>query len=361
MKTEQVSLYFCSGPSNKEYHAFLVEENGLYLVNFSFGRRGSTLQAGTKTQSPLPYEQAKKIFDALVRSKLAKGYTPGESGTPYEGTSSEKRSTGILPQLLNQIKESEVAGLVADQAFFMQEKKDGKRVLIRKESGDVTGINRKGLAIGLPEPVAKIADTLEKSFVLDGECVGDVYFAFDLLSLGSKDMRGLEYDRRLRVLTDLLDGGSKGIPSIRLIETARSLSEKAAMLARLKKEGREGVVFKDREAPYTVGRPASGGSQLKFKFYATASCIVSKHNAKRSVSLELLDGGGKAVGVGNVTIPPNQAIPKEGEIIEVRYLHAFPGGSLYQPTCLGIRDDVERRDCVIGQLKYRAKDDEDEA
>jgi bifunctional non-homologous end joining protein LigD len=144
-------------------------------------------------------------------------------------------------------------------------------------------------------------------------------------------------------------------------------AEKTAVLERLKKEGREGVVFKDTHAKYVAGRPASGGSQLKFKFYATCSCVVSKVNAKRSVALELLNilrerlDGKATVGVGNCTIPPNHAVPKVGDIVEIRYLYCYKGGSLYQPTYLGIRDDIDNTACVLSQLKYRAKDDEDEA
>jgi len=361
MKNEQISLYFCQGSSDKEYHASLEEKaDGLFSVNFSYGRRGSTLQAGTKTQSPVPYEKAKKIYDTLVKSKLSKGYSPGASGTPYQATSNEKRATGILPQLLNQIEESEVAGFVADSSFWMQEKKDGKRVLIRKGAGEAAiGINRKGLVISLPEPVAKAVDAIGKPLILDGECCGDTYFAFDLLHLDGDDLRKSGYGERLRRLEGLLAGG-RGT-AIRLIETARTKAEKSAMFERLKKDQREGVVFKRVDALYEAGRPSKGGSQVKFKFYASASCLVAHRNAKRSVALELLDGDGKAVSVGNVTIPPNQPIPKEGEIVEIKYLYCYPNGSLYQPTCLGVRDDIEREDCVTAQLKYRAKDDEDEA
>ena len=119
MKNEQISLYFRQGGSDKVYNASLEEQDGLFCVRFSFGRRGSTLQTGTKTQSPVPYEKAKKIYDELVQSKLAKGYTPGASGTPYQATSNEKRVTGVLPQLLNPVEESEVAALIEDPAYWM--------------------------------------------------------------------------------------------------------------------------------------------------------------------------------------------------------------------------------------------------
>src|SRR5258706_6041161 len=50
MKT---SLYYREGSSDKEYHVEVVPANGLFLVNFAFGRRGSTLNTGCKTPSPV--------------------------------------------------------------------------------------------------------------------------------------------------------------------------------------------------------------------------------------------------------------------------------------------------------------------
>lgn len=113
--------------------------------------------------------------------------------------------------------------------------------------------------------------------------------------------------------------------------------------------------FKRLDAPYTAGRPASGGDQLKLKFTATASCIVAGTNGtKRFVKLELIDGD-KRVGVGNVTIPPSQPIPSAGEVVEVRYLYCHLGGALFQPVFLGRRDDLAAAECRVGQLKFKAE------
>ncbi len=90
---------------------------------------------------------------------------------------------------------------------------------------------------------------------------------------------------------------------------------------------------------------------LSGQFYATAS-VVTKINAKRSVAVAIL-AEERRVGVGNVTIPPNKDVPTVNSVIEVRYLYAYPGGSLYQPTYIGVRDDVGVKDCVISQLKYK--------
>src|SRR5207248_3300549 len=146
-----------------------------FCVNFAYGRRGATLQTGTKTTSPVGYDQAKKIFDKLVKEKTAKGYTPGESGTPYLNTDKEHRSAGVQPQLLNPIDECNLESLINSDEWVMQEKFDGKRVLIRKEGDEVAGINRQGLIIGLPKPIVDAVLELDTiSCLLDGECVGDV-------------------------------------------------------------------------------------------------------------------------------------------------------------------------------------------
>lgn len=67
------------------------------MVEFAYGRRGTTLSQGTKTNVPVPYQQAKRIYDKLVAEKIAKGYTPGEDGTPYHGAA-ERSDTGIRPE-----------------------------------------------------------------------------------------------------------------------------------------------------------------------------------------------------------------------------------------------------------------------
>lgn len=137
-----------------------------------------------------------------------------------------------------------------------------------------------------------------------------------------------------------------------------SEKDKKALVERLRKERAEGVVFKDASAEYS---PATRGPKaVKLKFYATASCIVTKVNEKRSVALGLMDESGDIVGVGNVTVPADQNIPKADEIIEVRYLYAYKGGSLYQPVLLGVRDDMSIEDCAVSQLKYKKGEDEEE-
>ena len=358
-QSKSITLYFRDGSSDKVYQASLQPKGAGFVVNFAFGRRGSTLQTGTKTAKPVDYQAAIKAYDKLVNEKMAKGYTPGQDGTPYQGTEREDAATGIFPQLLNPIDQDQADQLVADDDWWMQEKFDGKRILIQKNGDQVIGINRKGLAVALPQPIAQQARSIGgRQWLMDGESVGDIYFAFDLLEQDGADLRKEPYSRRLDVLSVIVVPGGK--EAIRVRCTATGTAQKQEMLSALCRIKAEGVVFKRHASPYTPGRPASGGDQLKLKFTATASCIVAKVNGtKRSVALVLLDGR-KRVAVGNVTVPANQEIPKAGSVVEVRYLYAFPGGSLFQPVCLGQRNDIDPSGCTIGQLKYKAGGEDEE-
>ena len=57
---KSVELFLTDGNADKIYKAELSEVNQGWVVNFEYGRRGSSLKSGTKTISPLSYEKAKK-------------------------------------------------------------------------------------------------------------------------------------------------------------------------------------------------------------------------------------------------------------------------------------------------------------
>ena len=350
------SLYYRQGSSDKEYHVRLESKGDGFVVNTAFGRRGSTLSTGTKTSAPVYYDMALMIFEKLVNEKKAKGYTQGANGTPYQNTEQASQVSGLLPQLLNAIDEAEAARLVSDPRWAMQEKKDGRRLLLRKEDGVIAGINKLGLTVGVPETVVRTAQDVAGDYVMDGESIGDYLHAFDLLFLNGEDLRGQSYNRRYCALLNLLAGG---LPKhIKAVTCWVDPMDKAAWLRDFKEAKAEGVVFKLLAAPYTVGRPNSGGSQLKHKFVATLSAVVAKINAQRSVGLRLLNHEGWQA-IGNVTIPANHKVPAVGAVVETRYLHAYRDGSLYQPVYLGERSDVRQEECVVSQLKFKRDEDEE--
>ena len=390
--TESISLFYKDGSSDKVYNAEIKKisnrtgpDDKAFVVNFEYGRRGSTLTSGTKTTSPVDFLTAKKVYEKLVREKIAKGYKPdvnykilsttidnGPSANlmKFQALSDEKKDMGIHPQLLNPIEESEVDRLIGDRTFVMQQKHDGRRLLIKKEGSKVIGINRKGQEVPLRKELIDQLALHPESFILDGEDCGDTFWVFDCLGKGKEDWTdagtaiGFDYrfkqaaqfvlDSQIQMQHAPVDCKQGGM--ILLSPLAKSDVEKRQMYNRLKKENAEGVVFKHYCSRYVAGRPNSGGSQLKFKFVATTTCkVTSQNGTKRSVALEMKDG----TNIGNVTIPANFSIPKTGELVEIRYLYAYKGGSLYQPVYLGVRDDLDNAD-TTESLKFKPEGMEDE-
>ena len=58
-QTERTTLYYREGSSDKVYQASIEP----------YGRRGSTMNTGTTTQTPVDHETATRIFTKLVNEK----------------------------------------------------------------------------------------------------------------------------------------------------------------------------------------------------------------------------------------------------------------------------------------------------
>jgi bifunctional non-homologous end joining protein LigD len=338
----------------KEYHAAIEPDGEGYIVTFSYGRRGNTLTTGTKTPYPTSLHEATKVFDKLVSSKLAKGYQYSSASAgevkPYQQSGNEGQDSGIRCQLLNAIDESELSRLLTGRTHCLQEKHDGRRLMVRKQGDTITGINRRGLVVAIPDAIREAVEHIPFDVLIDGEAVGDTLHAFDLLEVKGNCLRYRRYIDRFSGLIMVIP---PMLPALRWISTSVDPNDKIEIYEELRATHREGVVFKDMDAPFSPGRPNSGGTMLKFKFVETASFIVSDHNAKRSVSLCLYDKHG-FVNAGNVTIPPNHDIPAIGDVIEIRYLYAHKqSGSIYQPVYIGKRNDIPASECTVKQLKYK--------
>ena len=346
---KSASLYFREGSSDKVYHATVEEKDGGHVVNFSYGRRGGHMTTGSKTSSPVSVAEAVKVWEKLVNSKLAKGYrhmTDEVQGAIPQAEVPET-PTEIQCVLLNPVDEDEAKKLLDDPNWAAQQKFDGVRFMLGRKDGKFYALNRKGKTVSIPNQILAAAQAakIKGDYLLDGELVGDVLYVFDLLELEDECLRRLPVEERVDRLPTF---AMKSIQTV----TLKFLKGKKTLYERLVRENAEGIVFKRVGSGYNVGRPASGGNYLKFKFYSTCSCRVGNVNMKRSVSLVM----GCGTEVGNVTIPANHDIPKIGEIVEVRYLYAYKGGSLYQPIYLGVRDDVDPDH--VDTLKFKNEGEE---
>lgn len=376
MNTIKSDLFFSEGSSDKEYHLQIVEVTGGYVVNFQYGRRGSTLKDGSKTANPVPLKDAQNIYDKVLGEKLGKGYKEESGNSPsyisaaipalVSGTAAPEGTRKVnwqnpifIPQLLNPLNENDIESFLRDDRYGAQEKKNGKHQSFQRKGNKVLAMNRKGQSIGYPKALEDALLT-NIDMLVDSEAIGESFHAFDLLEARGEDLRGLGYGERYKALKKVFDYlPVSDVMKKTLILVPLAIGEKAkrSLYDRLKKEGKEGIVFKRLDALYSPGKGHS--DMWKYKFLADASCRVREGRpGKRSVGLELLDEDGQWVPVGNVTVgSPKIPLPLPGQVIDVIYLYAHRGGALYQPIFNGVRDDINENECAMSQLKYKAEEE----
>ena len=355
---KQVALYLTEGSTDKVYQAQLEQDSDGWRVAFQYGRRGKPLKSGVKCEGE-SFETASKVYDKLVASKTGKGYTPEESGVAYAGTDNAGRVTGFQPQLFNEISEADLHGLEAED-WLAQVKFDGERRGIDIVDGQPVYANRRGLEVGVHAGIDLAMRNLVEACQwvtpvrLDAEDCGDKLVIFDV-----REAPGIDGDTPFYHRADGLDLLARmvaraGLADILHVETAKSLSAllSADLVAQWRAAGEEGLILRHRNSLYRPGRPASGGDVLKVKFWRDVSCrVAAGRMGRRSVGIELLDGD-DWIQVGNVTIPQNADIPEPGSIIDVKYLYAYAGGSIYQPTFRGVRTDVDPQECRLDRLHF---------
>lgn len=352
-------LFVREGASDKVYNVHLTEGADGWDVRFQNGRRGKALRDGVKIEGA-DYATALKIFDKTVGSKVKGGYTEQENGVAFSSAELAGEVTGFRPQLLNEITEEEALTLGPD--WLAQEKHDGERRGAIFEGGVATYANRRGLAVGVQTPVDAAFLRLGEvvgPLTLDAEDMGDHLVIFDVTR---HFMIGPDapFRERAAVLAHLDKTiHDAGLADVLVVDVPTPLPEFIALGAdrSLRKGGAEGFVLRHAGSIYTPGRPNSGGEALKVKFWAEATCRVTKgREGKASIGLELQNGTcGPWIPVGNVTVPANREKPEIGALVEVRYLYVEPGGSLFQPLLKGVRTDVTEEAAQMVQLKYKGQ------
>jgi bifunctional non-homologous end joining protein LigD len=241
----------------------IQESNGEGVRRFDCGNMGDVINVGPTP--PVPFDSTQPDCSKLIREKLNMGCKhSAEVVTCGDG---RRRMAAVRPQLLFPV--DDVKPLLSDNAFYMQPKHDGKRLLIHKNGQDVTGFNRHGIECGIPANIRTAAHALRGDFLVDGEAVGDMLHTFDLLELDSCDIRPIFYRDRLVKLLNLLASGQQS--GIRWVATISGPTAKQMVFRQLRKAGAEGVVFKRIRAPYSPERPESGGDYFKYKFVEAAS------------------------------------------------------------------------------------------
>jgi bifunctional non-homologous end joining protein LigD len=369
MQPERADLYFQQGSSDKVYQLKLENVQDRWSVQAQWGRRGSALQSDVKV-SGTGYEEAKRVYDRILREKTGKGYQIAHASANGNeaiavGLPATKEHSGHTPELLTPIEEPEALLLAQDASWWFQQKFDGRRLAVQKSEGKYSGINKLGQIIPIDSRLAESLDRVQaQSFLVDGEITDSYFYVWDLLNVKETDLRIQPYEIRYVHLTQQFRGGSD---VLRVCETAMTTKAKRDFVKKMHSTNAEGFVCKNRNAACAGGR---AGQPFKCKFVVTASFLVGPKPEKkandghRSIAVYLLDDNRQRF-MGTVGVPDRYRLPKEGEIVEVQYLYCHPGrdGKLIQAKYFGkVRDDIEIAECGVSQLKVKGNDiDTDES
>ena len=363
---KSITLYAKDESANvdKVYKVEIIKDASGWTLQGWNGRRGNALNLQPKLKG-VPYEKALAGFEKIVHEKMYKKSPPYHPADPEKGEKPAaeyqapadlaERQTDFRPQLLNEITEDEIQQYIDDPAWIGQEKENGNRVGVTQEKGgEVYGANKLGLRIGIPQVVIDSVKGLKCSDIkIDGEMIGEKYKVYNLFRHDGLDYRKTKYRARINLVMKLI-GNGKGALSV--TKTAFTKAEKQALYDWLKANDREGMVFKLADSIHTDGRPRKGGDHLKCKFWSDPTSVyVYEHNDKDSVKVAVFDGK-KMVPMGNVTCHKKYGKPPVGSVIHIIYLYAQD--SFVQPKYFGeIRDDQDKYDCRIEQVKFRPEED----
>jgi bifunctional non-homologous end joining protein LigD len=364
VNNEATVLHNNRAGSDKIYRVELREVQGGWVVSYRNGRRlpgpGYQIQGsagGLKTPTPVTVEQARQVYNAVIREKERGHYRVVDriseaSAIPATATASdeaaappneaEQKDSGKFPMLLIPIEDEATAlRLCENPSYCGQEKQDGERRMLLKDLHSIRGVNRNGEFVSIPEAVRAAADSIGvNAFLIDGEEIGETLPVWDLLEYDGEDLRTQPMQIRYERLAMFIPRFHNS--AIRIVPTAFTREAKRAMFEDIKSRGGEGMVFKLVAAPYVEGKSKYA---LKYKFRGRATVqVVGISSTKRSVQMGVAAEDGIQF-IGNITIPANKDVPVIGQYVEVEYLYAYPnGGSLYQPTYIGPRPDKNEAD-----------------
>jgi bifunctional non-homologous end joining protein LigD len=361
---KSIELFFQEGTSDKVYHAQIVEDGNLYTVKCQWGRRGSTLQEGSKAVR-VPLAQAQRKFDSLVREKTSKGYQqitstvqPAAVAPPVgQGSGSKVTGTrarvGIRAQLAESIDdEAALTKLLANDDIVAQQKLDGERVLVHI-GPELLVTNREGQQKAIDIALFAGLTYLPHGTILDGELLGREYWLFDVLQFAGDDLKTRGYLERFEVLDGEIEPALTG--DMRILPLAVGRKAKQKLHDKLRAANAEGLIFKEREAPYTPGARTSAMRKLKF---LKSADVVIVQNAGNAYLMAVYDGS-NLFEVGKVFAGTTNASRKalddalargERPVCEVRYLYATDEHQLFQPVFVAPRDDKTARQCLRDQL-----------
>lgn len=238
--------------------------------------------------------------------------------------------------------------------YIFEPKWDGYRALYYTKLGEIR--SRRGKS--LTETFRHLTKTSIDEAVIDGELVSfasgrpdfaslrknpqtAVLMAFDLLSVGGRDVTKLPLESRKEILKELIQGQH-------LIGFSPDYSDGIKLFAALKDAGWEGIVAKRKGSVYRPGERSS--DWLKIVAYKEIDAVVLEVIKERGTALLGLFRGGHLEPVGHVPLRRYADLEQKGpQVVTVRY-REYTGKAFRHARFVRTREDKSPWECTYEQL-----------
>lgn len=255
------------------------------------------------------------------------------------------------------------APMPADQYIYndnwwLEQKIDGQRFLIRIVAGIITAFNRHGIVMTLPGWLAdELSDgTFNQSqWEFDGELLDGHYYVFDCMYVGNEDIRSKPLTYRRGKLENIFTLWNPG-PRVTMTTVARTSEEKDVLYGALYHNNAEGAVAKKWLSSYTAGKKVKHLLKLKFVTDCDVEVMELDRDGKPlAITVGCVGADGKIVEVSGCKVPlAVREQLKVGDVITVNYLYATDDNKLTQPTFKCVRNDTTAD--TVESLKHTSKE-----
>lgn len=347
-------------------HAYVLPD-GSMVVYRPDGKRGTS--SATPQKLAAGYGGWTELTPGTVQTSPAKsGQAPPLVAAPTAplhvsaGAPAPAGSLPVAPMDFNEAPLSDVPRYIADPNYVFQQKVDGIRGVLVVEPGKAPWFaSKKGDRLQSSTAAAVTAPMLAKmpatpagspAYRVEGEILNGKFHVFDMVVVGQESM---PYSTRKAMADSWVDSVKPILPQVSAMQTATTAAEKQALWEKVLASGAEGVMMKRLDAPYNGGQRVS--HTLKAKVTATADVVVLERNRGgkdnavfgmrqngHMVEIGTVSTGGKDKALGQINV---------GDVLELEYLGASPGGTLTQPRIVRKRPDKTANDATdVAQLRF---------
>lgn len=252
--------------------------------------------------------------------------------------------------------ETRTLDLILSPTYCMQQKIDGRRLIIAKSSQGISCYNKRYEPTVAPKWLLDAVDALpDGSWTFDGELTDDAYHIFDIPTMPGTEDRELPFDERQLMLRVVMKGWRH--PQIHRIETWFDPHEKFMQLLHLRKVGAEGVVLRPRESS-----PYFRGQIYKYKFYQSVDAIVTglRVDGKEAITVAVHHNGQlRDIGKAKVDLQTQDSMSTFTTVVEIRHRGLGKtiedGGKMIEPVFMRVRKDKPPYSCSSDQLTVRGE------